>query len=493
MTMNTMKQIPMRVKQSKNESAGLNAPQWRAIVIMICALIMATQALAQSTSDESKVPAETSDAAVDIEANADPGTSKTEPAPPTEDEQLLVQLRENLAMALQASGLAGERERQVVARRLNEVAEESGKLAKKLSNVEQQQEAYNNSIIADYELAQQAAQQRQQREANYRITRARGNARNLKQIDSPRAQALGDFWLMQSDLFEINQAGLESNAAQVQIIERMEHFLDQQDALPKDEEEAEEQARVTDIIREAAPGGETSTPLKDTPAAAETPREKESAEDGKTNKNGEQGQTDPVRLSMINDVQLALLRLYDQRGQSREACALVQQLRQDAEAQDNTAMIAELDRWYGYCPAVGTVLDAAVATTDGQRWTNKDQVGKVVILHFFADWYGPSIDAVMNLREAQERYGTDQVSLLSIDLSGGGLAGKAADAVNWPVCSDPAGARMLRGIFAVQSLPRYVVIDREGKIVSVGSSLVMIKQVEDLLPKKEVLPASKGK
>lgn len=457
------------------------------IMFIACLTLLSPCVFAQDAPTTSD-PSETDDSSTnDPSIDDDIGKTKKEPTPLSEEEQLLVRLRNNLAAALSASGLVNENERQAVAQRLDEVAEESGKLAKKLPKPEQQQEAYNNSIIADYELAQQAAQQRQPREWNYRIGRARGNARNLKQIESPEAQALGDFWLMQSDLFEINQSGLEPAAAQKQIIDRMERFLSEQDALPTRKGQGQAGAAASDKSETVRPG---RTFDKD---GKQPDLEKETVEADVERIREKDGQSmDGVRHTMINDVKLALLRLYDQRGQSEEACTLAAALRKDAEQRKNQVIIDELDRWYGYCDALGNVLDAAVTTTDGKRWTSKDQVGKVVVIHFFADWYPRSIQSVIDLRRVQEDIGGDNLSVLSVDLSGSGLHGKAADAINWPICSAAPGPQTLRKTFSVQSLPRYVVIDREGKIVSIGSSLVMLDQVEEMA-KKEASPAKKGK
>ncbi len=61
--------------------------------------------------------------------------------------------------------------------------------------------------------------------ADRHISRLRITARQAKAVDHARAEAIGDFWLLAADLYEINHSELSTSARQVQAAELMSEYL----------------------------------------------------------------------------------------------------------------------------------------------------------------------------------------------------------------------------------------------------------------------------
>lgn len=375
-------------------------------------------------------------------SQSDETNALSEPSQATQqhpDALALDAVRAQLTAMLTATGLPTDTQRQDLAQRLDELAATSGRLAEQLPQAQQKLDASNLEAQAYNALANQARIEKQPREADYRLGQLRDAARKTKQINAPGADAQAEFWLLQADLFDINRSGLDRDARQTQAIERLQRFVHDTEAL-------RQQVRAT--------GKQTQPP-------------------------------DPTRQSIRTDVKLSLLRLYDQRGQSTEACRLVEDLKQTAGS--NGQLKAELDRWYGYCPTLGEMFDARLRTERDEVWSSADHRGRVVLIHFFADWFAPSVEAFGPLREAHQRLNERGLDIVSVNV---GPIGKDEDRkawTAWPRCPPQSAVAQLQSLFAVRSLSRYVLIDRDGTVAAVGGGLAILEQVQHLLD-RDVAP-----
>ena len=117
-----------------------------------------------------------------------------------------------------------------------------------------------------------------------------------------------------------------------------------------------------------------------------------------------------------------------------------------------------------------------IETTDlaGEPWSLAEQRGKVVVVDFWATWYGPCKKEVPNLKKLHERHGTRE-DFLMVGIS---LDDEAEDlrsyietaALPWPTLFEPGKAfrNSAAKAYGVISIPTLVVIGRDGKVVLVG-------------------------
>ena len=111
---------------------------------------------------------------------------------------------------------------------LDALAKHSQKLAGSLKDSNAKLQARQIQLEAYNALASQARLSRDKREASYRVLQLRSAARSTREIASPNARTLGDFWLLHADLFEINQADADRAVRGRRATERMEKFLKDQ-------------------------------------------------------------------------------------------------------------------------------------------------------------------------------------------------------------------------------------------------------------------------
>ena len=184
-------------------------------------------------------------------------------------------------------------------------------------------------------------------------------------------------------------------------------------------------------------------------------------------------------------VQRSLLDLYDHRGMSRQVVDLLGQINQNVDLQWTDRL--QLDRQFGYCDILGNRFDAQLETIDGRTWSSQDHLGKPVLFHFWSDQQQGWDDAqgsLAALRQLRDRLG-GTLEIVSIWCSANqskiakisqALKAKSLK-VDWSVCCAMVGDDNLQHLFSVQTLPRYVLINAQGQIEAVGSSLAILKQV----------------
>ena len=122
-------------------------------------------------------------------------------------------------------------------------------------------------------------------------------------------------------------------------------------------------------------------------------------------------------------------------------------------------------------PAV--VPDLTMTTIDGGSISMADQLGKVVLVNFWATWCGPCREEIPYLVQLAARY-PDHLTVIGVSEDAGGTDLVAAFAaqygVNYPiVMSTPEIKRAFPGVVA---LPTSFVVDPEGRIVESHVGLI---------------------
>ncbi len=100
-----------------------------------------------------------------------------------------------------------------------------------------------------------------------------------------------------------------------------------------------------------------------------------------------------------------------------------------------------------------------------------DYKGKVVVLNFWGSWCAPCRDEAQGLQSAWQKYRTQDVQFLGIDVkdtTSGALGFTAGKQITYPSIFDPGMRTMLsvRGL-PTGSLPVTIVLDKQGRVAHI--------------------------
>jgi peroxiredoxin len=105
-------------------------------------------------------------------------------------------------------------------------------------------------------------------------------------------------------------------------------------------------------------------------------------------------------------------------------------------------------------------------TLDGQTINLASYKGKVVLLDFWATWCGPCRKALPELKSLVQQNTGKPLVVISISADEDVAAAKEfvrANGMTWPQAVDSKGS-VIYGVFGLQSLPSYVLIDTQGRV-----------------------------
>lgn len=306
---------------------------------------------------------------------------------------------------------------------INEQSEKTTDPQQQLQMIQQRLDILH-TLTVDARLNQQPKQMSQLQQA------LRSDAWKLRQSDNPKQRAIGEYWHLLCDITDIKRLTRDLESSQRACISKMEQFL------ARNEEGAE--------------------PIE------------------------------PQTLQLLQQVRLALLQLYDQRGQSVDACRLVSKLKQmDPE---NLELRQYLQLNYGYCHLIGQKFNNRLTTTDGKTWDSREKIGKPIVIYFWpgvglAGKTGNNYDKSLSIDPLWEQLRRTWANVLLVDLSRSNESGLQIPSIPWPCYREDESQFRLTSYFHVQSLPRVVVIDKHGLIQSIGGPSIL-SVLEQLLEEK---------
>ena len=109
---------------------------------------------------------------------------------------------------------------------------------------------------------------------------------------------------------------------------------------------------------------------------------------------------------------------------------------------------------------------------DGNRWSLRDQKGKVVLVNYWATWCPPCRQETPGLVNVAKRYAGRGLSIVGVSLDTGGSAATGAVrdfarryAVPYPlILAEGSPAMVTPDIAAVQAIPTTLLLDRQGRV-----------------------------
>jgi peroxiredoxin len=132
--------------------------------------------------------------------------------------------------------------------------------------------------------------------------------------------------------------------------------------------------------------------------------------------------------------------------------------------------------------------DFELTTTDGQKFKLSEQRGKVVLLNFFATWCVPCLHEMPLLqRDVYEKIKGGSFAMIAVGREHDNAevaAFRAKHRLGFPMAGDPH--RAVFALYAEKSIPRTLVIDRDGRALfqSAGYSDKDFQEMLTLLRKK---------
>jgi len=137
---------------------------------------------------------------------------------------------------------------------------------------------------------------------------------------------------------------------------------------------------------------------------------------------------------------------------------------------------------------VGKELEITGVTMLGPDFDWKSYRGKVVLVEFWATWCGPCIKKLPEVKALHKKYKDQGFEVVGISLD------KKTEAVTefmekhklpWTILVGESNQDLAKK-YGVRGIPTMFLVDREGKVVSVGHGLPAAEQIEKLLAKKNV-------
>ena len=133
--------------------------------------------------------------------------------------------------------------------------------------------------------------------------------------------------------------------------------------------------------------------------------------------------------------------------------------------------------------------DIKLLSPDGKAFSFASFKGKYIYIDFWATWCGPCIKEIPSLIELEKEYHGKDIAFVSISFD------KDADVPKWKnfikkntmgniqLWANTEGNKRLTKSWNISSIPRFVILDREGKVVDSNAPFPSSREIRPLLNK----------
>jgi peroxiredoxin len=125
--------------------------------------------------------------------------------------------------------------------------------------------------------------------------------------------------------------------------------------------------------------------------------------------------------------------------------------------------------------------DFTLTELHGKTWTLKEQLGKVVVVNFWATWCPPCRKEMPDLETLYRQFKDQGLVILAISDEDAGKVGPfiAEQKVTYPILLDPG--RKVNELFQIEGIPKTFVYDRSGKLVAQSIDMRTRRQFLEML------------
>ncbi len=102
--------------------------------------------------------------------------------------------------------------------------------------------------------------------------------------------------------------------------------------------------------------------------------------------------------------------------------------------------------------------------TSGKSQALEEYSGRVVLLDFWATWCGPCVKASPMVQRLHDEFASDGLVVLAVHFDDSGDPAKYASEHGYTYTVLPKGGREVARIYAVESIPTFIVVGRDGVV-----------------------------
>jgi peroxiredoxin len=121
----------------------------------------------------------------------------------------------------------------------------------------------------------------------------------------------------------------------------------------------------------------------------------------------------------------------------------------------------------------------------GKSVAIEDFIGKIVLINFWASWYKPSRKNNLELKDIYNKYKNKNFEIVSISIDTYGNNWKKAietDGLSWTNLIEIEGWHgKVTKQFEIKGIPLNIILDKEGKIITVNSTGELLQKKLDFL------------